>query len=408
VTNYFVDTGFFMLHAKRVLSIAFSQVSLSTLIYINSLIAQPDLSSGRMINSIQIFNDINSPTRYYYTPGKLVIARSTDGKPDFKFVRTRYTGTYLGSDQGGSRFRSALFFRVVMENRGQKIIDELKTILRKENQQIEIRPLPIKHLQAIVNDPLSNAEADSIHDMRQGAGDFYAPSSKGYSNRSEFWTERDFSLNLDDASSQLLWGALQKRQVIISVSYAFLADMAVRDISKFEYKGSADWIQTFKQGVVDSTNKKDSQMIYDYPVLADAFNIEVDLDRWPDLCKQVDINSGVPPDYAALAVYCYDFQNDLRPDLYARRIEIEAEGVSGSIVKVNVTFQRSQQDLYHHRVRFPYAVRIDRPFRYRIVNIGEENGNHVSAWKVINSWTSIIDITSKVYNLEEAKPEEVE
>jgi len=160
--------------------------------------------------------------------------------------------------------------------------------------------------------------------------------------------------------------------------------------------------------VVDSTNKKDSQMIYDYPVLADAFNIEVDLDRWPDLCKQVDINSGVPPDYAALAVYCYDFQNDLRPDLYARRIEIEAEGVSGSIVKVNVTFQRSQQDLYHHRVRFPYAVRIDRPFRYRIVNIGEENGNHVSAWKVINSWTSIIDITSKVYNLEEAKPEEVE
>ena len=68
--------------------------------------AQPDQSSARQINGVEIFQDATIKNLFYYEPGNINIARNSDGKPEFKFIQTRYTGTSTGGDQGQFRFKS--------------------------------------------------------------------------------------------------------------------------------------------------------------------------------------------------------------------------------------------------------------------------------------------------------------
>lgn len=353
------------------------------------IMAQPDISSGKIINNIWVYKDATMANVCYYAPGPLIIATDSDGKPDFLFLRTRYTGTWRGGDQGTSRFSSTIRFRVLMHQLDKTDMDKLRSEL-EDSLAIEIKPLPIRNLRAVaVYQALQNDENSQI---LQWEGEFSSPNERGYSSRASYWTEREFLIKLDNYSSQIFWQALQKDKVVLSVGYAFYADVVTSINHDYKIGGDPEWINAMQDLTItkDSSDVKVSTRL----IKVDAFEIRINAEKWPDLLRQVDINSTVPPEYAALAVYCYDFNNELRPDLYAREIEIEAQSFSGDAVTVSAVFQKSQPDIYMHRIRFPFVVRLDKPYRYRVTDISFEKAPHSTEWIISPSWTSILDITS--------------
>ena len=115
--------------------------------------------------------------------------------------------------------------------------------------------------------------------------------------------------------------------------------------------------------------------------------------RWPDLVRRIDLNEQLPPDYPSLLVYCYDFRDALDDSLYAKIVEVQATGVAGRPVSVGLTFSRSQPELYAQSVRFPYAVQLARPYRYRILEITRDGDERTGAWIERDSWVSMLDVT---------------
>jgi hypothetical protein len=129
-------------------------------------------------------------------------------------------------------------------------------------------------------------------------------------------------------------------------------------------------------------------------VRAGAFAVSVDAGRWPELFRRVDIGERVPADYPLLDVYCYDFRDSLHEALYEKQVEVEAEGVGGRPVTARARFGRDQPDLYARSVRFGVAVRLDRPYRYRVTEVRDDGGSTVSPWLPRASWAELLDVTT--------------
>jgi hypothetical protein len=51
--------------------------------------------------------------------------------------------------------------------------------------------------------------------------------------------------------------------------------------------------------------------------------------------------------------------------------------------------------LFGRSLRFPVAVRLDRPYRYRVIEIAEDGQTTTTPWKEMTSWTPILDITRR-------------
>ncbi|MCB0376661.1 MAG: hypothetical protein KDD04_12135, partial [Sinomicrobium sp.] len=118
----------------------------------------------------------------------------------------------------------------------------------------------------------------------------------------------------------------------------------------------------------------------------------------PDLTKQIDINERIPPEYAALDVYCFDFNNAIREDLYAKRVEFKAEGVGRGEVSFKVTFRATEPDIYAKTIRFIYAVKLDKPCSYRITEIFKDGRTERSKWTAVENWHQILDVTTQPAN----------
>lgn len=129
-------------------------------------------------------------------------------------------------------------------------------------------------------------------------------------------------------------------------------------------------------------------------VKADVVSLSVNVKDWPSVIQKVDINEKVPARYPLFDVYCYDFNNDLRPDLYVKKVEIKATSVNGSDVISVFSFKQSQPELYAKSIRFPYAVRFDKPFYYRVTEINADGDVAATEWKQKKEWNELLDITS--------------
>src|SRR4029078_5779601 len=129
-------------------------------------------------------------------------------------------------------------------------------------------------------------------------------------------------------------------------------------------------------------------------VKADAIPIAVDLLKWQDLVQKVDINERFPAKYPLFDVYCYDFNQELRADLFEKRIDIKATHVNGSEITSSFTFSEGRPEVYAKSIRFPYAIRFDKPFFYRVLEINRDCEVVTGEWKEKTVWSELIDITS--------------
>lgn len=367
-----------------------------------TLRGQPDFNQVVTCGELRCFRDAQRTDMAYYAPGKLLLLEDDQGKPDLDFIQTRYTGSAAYGDRGENQFWSLIRFAVKLETFSAGQLKKAKELLWPGGKGL-LRPLPVAGIQTAMvftaigedDQPVENALVN---------GSLSSDNERGIKSNGAFWKEREYTLKLDPYSAQALAKSLEKGPSLISLQYAFFSagvkESAVEDIIT---EGESAIFETLKKHLDQSKDSLPSEVIC---VRSDVLPVTIDVIKWPDLIRQIDINEEVPPGYAALEVRCYDFNNNLRPDLFAKKVEVKAEGVGHGEVIVQVTFTSKAADLYVHQIKFPYAVRLDKPVFYRVTSIGDESPPHKGDWIQHPLWSGLIDITSS--GDEKPEPEEPE
>jgi hypothetical protein len=373
-------------------------------------VAVPDLRQGRPAGLLTVYPDDARRNLFYYPPGDLAIATREDGAPDVHLLHARYTGSVINRDQGTAVLRSIFSVRVALSGpTPSQLADARLRLTVDTGGPVELRPLPIRRLEsAIVYAPVAPAGSDA-----SGASgpDPQNPSPQsmpsGHFESSEtasapgngYWSERVYTFRLEPEDAQLLSTALEHGQVVMSIGYAFLADGIGPDRPLQELSGSPALVSALQNAIAKSTPPHDGQPDEATPVphvvRAGALAVTANLAQWPSIVSHIDINDSAPPGYAALDVYCYDFNQGVESLLYEKQIQIEASGVGGRPVTMTASFSRSQPDLYARSLRFPVAVRLDRPYRFRVVEIAQDGSSRTTTWKEQASWTDLLDVTTQ-------------
>jgi hypothetical protein len=361
----------------------------------------PDLRQGRRAAGLTVYPDDRRPNLFYFGPGDLAIATAADGQPDIHLLHARYTGTAATGDRGVAIVRSIFTVRLVMNGPTLREINEARAALAASARgAVELRPLPIRRIEsAIVYAPAGDSTPTTVAPPRVlPSGHFEA--SDTAAPRDGFWTERLYTLGLGPADAQLLSDALEHGRLALSIGYAFLSDGIGGDEPLQELSGSPELVAELKKQIDKPARSNTDTEPRPAPrvVRAGAVGVTADIARWPRIVRRIDINESAPPGYAALDVYCYDFNQGGESPLYETQVEIEAAGVGGRPVTLTAAFSRSQPDLYARSLRFPVAVRMDRPYRFRVLNVANDGTSTTTAWRERASWTELLDVTGTGVN----------
>lgn len=369
----------------------FSQPFYAALILLSfKVIAQPDAASKQLVNDIVIYQDYEDKHHFYYVPYGLKLISDTEGKPDFKFLQMRYTGTLAYGDQGTNRFRSLLNFGVSQHMPNKIERNQIIASLKRRGFIVRsLQPIPLSGISATLVHAADETVPDSLkHSI---SGGFFESNNTSFQNGN--WRTRDFSLRFNKHDAQLFWESFQGNQPTLSVNYSYIAKLVTFKSEEFVTQGSDSIMSSIK----DIAVKSDSVLeLKEMVIKSDALPIRIDLKKWPNLIKQIDINEQIPSDYAALDVYCYDFYNELRQNLFAKKIEIKAIGVGGAEVSCKETFTTQYPDEYAKNIHFVYAVKLSEPYQYRVIEVYDDGTFYRTDWKTVGSWHQILDITSKI------------
>lgn len=385
----------------------------------------PDLSQGRAAGPLTVYPDSHRPGRFYYPPGELVVATDAEGRPDLDLLAVRYTGQAASGDQGEHLFRSLLSFRVEMDGPHPDQLMAARHALRQQGvRRAELRPLPLRRVEAVlVWTPVDEESGDASGDGSDGeagrvlsggrferAGEGGGPTGGAFEG---YWRQRVYTLRLGNADAQLLIGALDEGRVLLSVGWAFLSDGLDPQRALTELTGSPELVEEIRRqlgldqeggdrGGEDASGEgaNGAGSAGPHLVKAGALSVTVDPTLHPGLVRRVDLNERMPPGYGVLEVYCYDFQvtpaeGEGGPGLFEKRVEIAAESVTGATVRREVSFRFDQPDLYSETVRFPVAVRLDRPYRYRVTSVRLDGSEQAGEWRERESWARLLDVTRR-------------
>lgn len=349
---------------------------------------QPDLSSKEIIVGLPVYADLRQQHKFYYAPSSFELDKDADGKPEFSFVRM----THIASRARGMenwKQSSAIQFTIKQAGITREALKAIRERLKTKSAgrtKIKLLPAPIKKMEASL--VYTNLDADSTTAIRSNYN------SNAEDKRGALWTTKVFTIRPDKFTSQALWDAFKEGKGLLSVAYGIWTHGAYNDDISYHFNGPEELQKVFEglsNTATDSTQANTEALIN-----AGAFQVAVDLEQWPDLFKEISFESTLSPRYGLVDVYCYDFRQNTRPGLLGKIVELEAEGVGKGPVKTEIDFSKTQPDIYAHAVKFEYAVRLDKPLRYRVIELLESGDVSEGPWIVKNNWTEEIDISSQV------------
>ena len=357
--------------------------------------AVPDLASRRAVGSLIVFGDDQRRDLFHYAPAEIRIVTAEDGRPDLSLIDMRYTGNALARDRGLTLHKSLLTLRVELPPHSPEALSACARALGVAGRPAELRPLPIRRLSAAL---ISTTIGEAADTTRQAlpAGRFQAsrehegPVGEGY------WNERVFTVGLDSLTAQALRTTLEKGQLSMSLGYVVVADGRLAR----EPWGLVDAPPMLAEALgrelsaESASGPASADSMLRRVVASGVIPIRADARRWPDLLRRVDIDAGTRTGYAAMDVYCYDFRDNRRPDLYEKQVEVEAESVGGRPVRLQAVFARAHPDVYQTSLRFPVAVRLDRPYRYRVAEVRPDGSSAQGDWRTGRDWLDVLDLTT--------------
>jgi hypothetical protein len=350
-------------------------VALSVLLA-QSAWALPVASSGQRIGSLVVWADSEDAALFYYLPGELRIAERSDGGPDAAFLAVRYLGTTLGGDSGRAFVRSCLTAQVEMAAPEDGALSRAASELRRERgRAVRLLPIPVQRIRtALVFSP---ADAGSAQPTTFSGG-FLEPA--GSETNTAFWRRRAFTIYLGPLDAQLVLTALRSGSALLSLS----VEVTTRalDLSAAATPASSS--------PTAATDRAATEQV----VAATSLPLAFDATRFPDRLALLQIEASSPPGYPLLSVYCYDFAEARNPALFEKTLELEGEGLRGERVTTSLSFASDAPDVSARSVRFPFPVRLDRPFRQRVSETDWSGEQRVTEWSRPQDWTSVLDITA--------------
>lgn len=347
--------------------------------------AQPLLSGKQTVEGLVVYPDLEKPELFYYAPNDLELGRTSDGAPIFKLVQMRYTGTGLTGDQGDNRFLNLVQFRVVMLPVLQEQLQQVQHLLG--GRRIQLRPLILRNVEAYLISALGEEY------RRLGESGQFSSIGASENNESGYWRERTITLRLNKGDAQILWDQVAEGRLQLSISYAFYADVVVGESGLKGISRDTSLVSPIEkelEGVLALDSIPQTHLIK-----ADAFTLNVDVQTFPDVLQKIDLNEEQRVSYPFLEVHCYDFANELRPDLGVKAIEMEAVSVRNQQLRLKKQrFFANQPGQSALEINFPFAVRLDRPLRYRVIELSRDGTEKTSDWITRDNWVGVIDITT--------------
>jgi hypothetical protein len=344
--------------------------------------AEPSFGGQQRAGTLHVYPDAKDGLTFYYSPGALRLGEDPPGIPDLRFLQMIYAGTSATDDAGKLIARSVLSFRIEHEHLSDA---DLRAAEKALPAGARLRALPIQRIEThLVWTPIGPDAAPprQLGTGRLDEGEADRPASEGD------WTERTFILTPDPLSSQLLWAAFQRGRVLLSLGYAVYA-RGVRGRAG-ELTAPADFLPS-DAGVVDPSG---AGKLEERVIASGALEIVADAARRPDRFRRIDLNQNIPPGFAVLEVRCYDFNNALRPDLVVKKVEVRAAAAGGRTALQSATFRASAPDVAAVNLRFAQAVRLDRPFRWRTIEVARDGNVNVGPWTERADWVPVLDVTT--------------
>ena len=357
-------------------------LTVTILVIVNAfcLNAQPNLSTKKVFGSLTVYQDYKIKNLFYYAPGRIFLGKEINGKPKFSLLSMRYTGSSATGNSGEKRFTNLIQFTVQLENPSAEILKLAKQSLGSSN--VQLRPFPIKSIENNLVAFFNNQEkeiAKSSNILEEKVG-----------NSESYWTERTLNFRLSNEDAQLLMDQIEQKKCAISFNYAFWGD-CLNGID-----GTVSLTGSKKKIPIDLSSEvvKDT-LVKTQVVSSDVLQLDLDFEKYPEVIKKIDLNEEVPPAYALLEARCYDFYDNLRPDLFMKTIEIQAVGVNGKTVILPAKrFVKNKPDIFSFQIQFPYAIRMYEPFKYRVTEYLVDGKRVENQWIEKKSFAELIDITT--------------
>jgi hypothetical protein len=343
------------------------------------------------MHGILVCPDAKQGNAFYFLPSDLSVKEGPGGRPEMTFLMMRYVGTAAAGDQGKVRYRNILQFDVAMKPRNADSLAAVRRDLLRTHPRLSFGPLPISRVDAVVH----YAPVGDTASTRLGKANLESNTERGEGTPTAYWQERTFTLPLDNTTAELFSHSLKKGMLALSVGYAFTArgkldaDPEMSAPGRFPAR-----FRKLMEEVLPKADTADSALA-EGVVHASAFDITIDTTEYDRYVRQVDMNESLLPGYSVLSVYNYDFNNELRPDLYEKLVEVEAVGAGGGVVRAAAGFQFDQPEITSRSIRFKYAVQLTKPYRYRTRELLHSGEEKVSPWVTIDDWTPILDVTSR-------------
>ncbi len=357
--------------------------------------AKPVASPVHQVGDLRIIGDSDRDDRFYLLPGSMQLVTADDGGPDLKLFITRYVGSSVFGDSGDFEIESLLRFRVQLVQRVETHRDVLVDWLRTELgvRRPTVVALPISRIDSrVVYTPLDTEESSDDASEALSVDGFLDPI--GHSPRRKFWQEREFVVSLDDHTAQLFWNQWRDDgALLLSLDYAFWADLVMEEGGEIASEGEVpeelqDILDEQDEGIAGDGETERLTMVY-----ADVLPVRVDGVAFPDRFERLDLNDSLPPTYPFLKVYCYDFRDQVDPELFEKSVEFVAQGVTGGETMKTVVFSIDDVDVRIQTVRFPFAVDLSQPYQYRVRQVYLSGEIAESEWETRDSWASIVDIS---------------
>ena len=314
------------------------------LICAGPLSAKPDLENYRDVAGVRIYRDHKRAETWYLTPAVPQLALGEDQCPAYGFDLFRYYGRQATGDKDSFWAHGVLSLTVSRQRPPQ----QLKRI-RRDLQASGIKYPKLRSM------PISGGDIRLL----------FAGQSLQWQQGSR-WSGGTFTLPLDAEAAQLLWQAVELGQLQVSL-------VVEEQFSGVRLGDTSDptWLE---ESVTNSW----------------TLPVDLDRDRYPDHFRRTDLSGRMAHGYTGLDVFCFDFLENLVPDLYAKIVEVAIPTAGRDLIET-VTFRESGD--YRARIDFSLSRNLDEPYRVRITEVFQDGRRQVGPWQ-LKQGDNLLDITS--------------
>ena len=390
----------------RRLRLAVAAIVAMTLGLTGGAVGEPALDRAFNMQGVLMFPDHERGDVYYVAPTPIGIAERPGGAPGVGLRLTYYYGTELRGDAGERDVSWVLSVDLERGPMAARETDALKTALSRQKgvpaEALVLRTLPVISVPTdVVYTPivapsdaagepgaaiqLSDGYAEARDDDEEAGGEGAVDEEGAAGSDESYWLSRRLSFHLSPEDGQVMRRAFEESGAVMSVSYAYRAAGVVLEEGAMGTADGADGLSDAPDAVWTPTSRL---------VGANALRVEVDAETHPDFLTLVDLNARAPPGYPTLSFICSDFVTPEEDwSFYTKIIDIEAVGVAGRPVRTQIEFPLDDPQVSLRGAAFQYAVRVDRPFRYRVTAYPADAYSYRTKWIEVEKWGPPINIS---------------